>query len=288
MPFAPPLDPLTRVGRRGHVKLAFERRGRRTVQTSSSAASPWHVFPPSELDDSGCAYVWLVNTSGGLVGGDQVSLEASLAADSHVLMTTPSATRVYRTLDAPVEQTIHLSVGQNARLEWIPEVTIPFAGSRFRQSISADLAPGAAALVWDATASGRVARDERWAFASFENEICLTTASGDSVVERFRVEPDRPGHRWSIVSEWDYVASAFVIGDQVPTEVWTRMEEAIAVLLEQWPGQVLGGVSTTAAPGLAIKIVARAAPSLALAQEAVWSCVRAHLWQLPPIALRRY
>ena len=288
MQFAPPLDPLARVGRQGCLKLAFERQGRRTVQTYASATSPWHVFPPSELDDSGCAYVWLVNTSGGLVGGDQVSMEATLAADCHVLVTTPSATRVYRTLDAPVEQKICLSVGPNARLEWVPEVTIPFAGSKLRQTIHVQLAGGATALVWDAMASGRVARDERWAFAMFENEIRITTASGASVVERFRVEPERAGHRWSVVSEWDYVASAFVIGDQVSSEVWSTLEEALAMTLDQWPGLALGGVSSTAAPGLAIKIVARAAPSLAVALEAVWNCVRRHLWQLPPIALRRY
>lgn len=276
------------IGRQGHLKLAFERRGKQTVQIYASATSPWHVFPPSELDDSGCAYVWLVNTSGGLVGGDQVTMEATLASDSHVVMTTPSATRVYRTLDATVDQQIRLSVGSNARLEWLPEVTIPFAGSKLRQALHVDLTEGATALVWDAMASGRVAREERWAFTSFENEIRITTDSGTSVLERFRIEPDAMNSRRSLASEWDYVASAFVVGDGISSEVWAVLEETLAAMLDQWPGLVLGGVSQSSIPGLAIKILARSAPDLTAALEEVRRCVRLHLWQLPAVALRRY
>ncbi len=283
-----PPEQLAQVGRRGRLKLAFERRGRRTVQTGASATSPWHVFPPSELDESGCAYVWLVNPSGGLVGGDRISLEAGLAAGSHVLFTTPSATRVYRTEQAPVEQEIRLSVGPDARLEWLPDVTIPFAGSKLRQTFRVDLAEGATALVWDAMASGRVARDERWSFASFANEIRITTASGASVVERFRLEPSSTDDAWSLASDWDYVASAFVIGDRVPAEVWSGLEDTLASVLDRWPGRILGGLSEPAAPGLALKMLARSAPDLTAALEEVWRLVRSHLWRLPAVSLRRY
>lgn len=281
-------DPIASIGRQGRLTLTFERRGERTVQTYASATSPWHVFPPSELDDSGCAYVWLVNTSGGLVGGDHVTMEATLASGSHVVMTTPSATRIYRTLDATVDLQIQLSVGSNARLEWLPEITIPFAGSKLRQMLHVDMREGATALVWDAMASGRVAREERWAFTSFENEIRITTASGTSVVERFRIEPESTNSRRSLASEWDYVASAFVIGDGISSEVWAVLEETVATMLDQWPGLVLGGVSQSPIPGLAIKILARSAPDLTAALEEVRRCVRLHLWQLPAVNLRRY
>ena len=90
------------VGRRGALSYEFERAGSRTILTRSSCTSPWHHFPPSYLDDSGCAYTWLVNPSGGLVGGDHVSVEAQLHARTHVLMTSPSANRIYRSLSEPV------------------------------------------------------------------------------------------------------------------------------------------------------------------------------------------
>ena len=279
---------LETVGRRGALSYEFERAGPRTILTRSSCTSPWHHFPPSYLDDSGCAYTWLVNPSGGLVGGDHVSVEAQLHAGTHVLMTSPSANRVYRSLSEPAVQEVHLSVGPAARLEWLPEVTIPFAGSRVRQSIHVDLAPGATAVVWDAIASGRVAMRERWAFAAVENEICIRTPLGGSVVERYCLVPGRLPESVGLVRSWDYVASLFVIGDAVDADVWKRLDVVLAAILEQRPGLVLGAVSTPAAPGLVVKFVARSAPDLTETLEAIWAAVREDLWNLPVPNLRRY
>jgi urease accessory protein len=276
---------LDTVGRRGALIYEFERAGPRTVLTQSSCTSPWHYFPPSYLDDSGCAYTWLVNPSGGLVGGDHVTVEAQLHAGTHVLMTSPSANRVYRSESEPAVQEVRLSIGPGARLEWLPEVTIPFAESRFRQSIHVDLAPGATVVLWDAMASGRIAMRERWAFAGVENEICLRTASGDSVVERFQVTPETVG---KLAAEWNYVASWFVIGDGIKSGMLNRLKDAMVDLLERWPGEVFGGVSEPPAPGLAIKLVARSAPGLTEVVESLAAVVRAELWGLPPAVLRRY
>lgn len=276
------------VGRRGALSYEFERAGSRTILTRSSCTSPWHHFPPSYLDDSGCAYTWLVNPSGGLVGGDHVSVEAQLHAGTHVLMTSPSANRIYRSLSEPVLQEIRLSVGPEARLEWLPEVTILFAGSRVRQSIHVDLAPGAAVVLWDAIASGRVAMRERWAFAAVENEICIRTPLGGSVVERYRLVPGRLPESVGLVGSWDYVASLFVIGDAVKADVWKRLDVVLAAILEQRPGLVLGAVSNPAAPGLAVKFVARSAPDLTETLGALWAAVRKELWDLPVPNLRRY
>ncbi len=276
------------VGRRGALAYEFEGSSSRTVLTRSSCTSPWHHFPPSYLDDSGCAFTWLVNPSGGLVGGDHLSVEAQLHARTHVFMTSPSANRVYRSLSEPVLQEIRLSVGADARLEWVPEITIPFAGSRFRQSIHVDLAPGATVVLWDAMASGRVARHERWAFASLENEICISGSLGKSVAERYRLVPGLLPESVGLVGSWDYVASLFIIGDAVETEVWERLDEVLATILEQRPGLVLGAVSTPALSGLVVKLVARSAPDLTAVQEAMWTAIRKELWGLPAPNLRRY
>ena len=276
------------MGRRGSLSYEFERAGLQTVLMRSTCTSPWHHFPPSYLDDSGCAFTWLVNPSGGLVAGDHLSVEAQLHAETHVFMTSPSANRVYRSLSELALQEIRLSVGADARLEWVPEITIPFAGSRFRQSIHVDLAPGATVVLWDAMASGRVARHERWAFATFENEIFIQTSRGKSLIERFCVAPDQLSESIGLVGSWDYVASLFIIGDAVEAEVWTRLDEVLATILEQRPGLVLGAVSTPALSGLVVKLVARSAPDLTAVQEAMWTAIRKELWGLPAPNLRRY
>jgi urease accessory protein len=278
---------LDQVGRRGMLSCVFARQGQRTVLTDSFCSTPWHYVPPSYLDETGAACFWLVNPCGGLVGADCMTVEARIEAGAHVAMTSPSANRIYRTLNEPAVQNVRLSVGSGARLEWVPELTIPFAGSRLRQSIQVNLAAGATALVWDAIASGRIARDERWAFASYENEIRLVTASSQAIVERSRIEPAESA-RGSLAMEWDYVASAFVVGDQIQPDVWAALEGELAATMDRWPGVVLGGVSQPVTPGLVIKVLARSAPDLTVVMEEVWRLVRFHLWRLPSVQLRRY
>jgi len=276
------------VGRVGELRLEYAKRDHQTVITRSYCTTPWHLLPPIYLDETGSAYTLLVNPSGGLVGGDGLSIDMNLDRDAHVLISSPSANRVYRSEGKLSEQIITLTVGPGAILEWLPEHTIPFAGSRFRQSIHATLASGATIVLWDALASGRMARDERWAFTDLENEIQITTASGEALVERYALEPASDLGCVGLVEEWDYVASFYIVNDAVSPEIWAELESKCAAMLENLPGQVLGGVSTPPVPGLAIKLLARTAPDLTHMLDLLWAKVREALWNLPPVSLRKY
>ncbi len=276
------------VGRVGELLLDYVRRDDHTVLARSCSTSPWHLTPPIELDQTGAAYQLLLNPSGGLVGGDRLSIRATVGAGAHVILSTPSANRVYRSLAEPSVQSVDLAVGSGAVVEWVPEVTIPFAGSKFRQTIRARLEPGATILMWDAIASGRVARGERWAFADLSNEIRIATASGRSLVERYHLVPGGKGEGVGLASDWDYVASFYLVCDRVGFEAWKDLEGHMAAVLEQRSDKVLGGLSQPAVPGLAVKVVAHTAPDLNGTLEALWGVAREALWKLPVPSLRRY
>jgi urease accessory protein len=276
------------VGRVGELNLEYAKLDHRTIITHSYFTTPWKLLPPIYLDDTGAAYTLLVNPSGGLVGGDSLSINMSLNKGAHVLISAPSANRVYRSEGKLSEQNIKIAVGASAILEWFPEHTIPFAGSRFRQTLHAELAPGATIIVWDALASGRIARDERWAFTDLENEIQITTASGGSLVERYVLNPATDLGRIGLADEWDYVASLYVVNDAVSFEAWKQLELKLASIFNKHPGQVLGGVSTPAIPGVAVKLLARTAPDLTQTLESLWAAIREKLWKLPPVSLRKY
>jgi urease accessory protein len=276
------------IGRVGELVLRYERRDRTTVLTHSRCTTPWHQSPPIHLDDSGSVYQPLLNPSGGLVGGDRLSIDAQLGADTHVIVSTPSANRVYRSLSDTSVQLVDLTVGAGAILEWVPDLTIPFAGARYRQAIHVRLAPGATLLLWDALACGRIARGERWAFARLENEIRITMADGRSLVERYDLDGSRGPYRTGPARSWDYVASLYLVGDSVDVESRKTLEEELALILDEQPGEVLGGVSEPAVPGLAVKLLARSAPALTRALAALWAAARLCLWSSPPAELRRY
>jgi urease accessory protein len=277
----------TRIGRTGELVLDYIWQNSKTILTHSTSRSPWHFFPPMALDETGAAYTLLVNPSGGLVAGDHLSLRASLGPRSHVIFSTPSANRVYRSLAEPSRQEIQLTVGAGAILEWVPELTIPFLGSRFSQTVHVALESGGTLIFWDALAAGRIASGERWRFTSFDNEIRVKTSSGASVLERYRlISGERYGS--GLAEPWDYVASLFILSEAVEEEVWKRLEERILPILEDRQGRVLGGVSEPAVRGRIVKLLAKSAPDLNAVFESIWATARALLWGLPFPALRRY
>lgn len=278
----------TRIGRTGELVLDYNRQGSKTILRHSTSRSPWHFFPPITLDETGAAYTLLVNPSGGLVGGDHLSLRATLGPESHVLFSTPSANRVYRSIAEPSRQEIQLTMGTGAILEWVPELTIPFLGSRFSQALHVALGSGGTLILWDALAAGRIGRGERWRFASFDNEIKITTPSGTSVLERYDLASESAMSGAGLAECWDYVASLFILNEAVEEKVWKRLEEHIVPILEDRQGRVLGGVSEPAVRGRIVKLMAKSAPDLNAVFESMWAAARALLWGLPFPALRRY
>jgi len=201
----------TRIGRTGELVLNYIRQDSRTVLTHYACRSPWHFFPPIALDETGAAYTLLVNLSGGLVGGDHLALRASLGPKSHVLFSTPSANRIYRSVAASSRQEVQLTVGAGAILEWMPELTIPFAGSRFNQTLYVALESSGTLILWDALAAGRIASGERWRWTTLDIEIRVSASSGASVVERYSLSTEGLMDGVGLAKGWDYVASLFIL-----------------------------------------------------------------------------
>jgi len=162
----------------GRLELRYTRDGERTV------AHDRHHGPLRVLQrlypegDRVCHHV-LVHPPGGIVGGDRLEIDAQLDAGTHVLITTPGATRFYRSAEATASQSVRLRVADGARLEWLPLETIAFPGCRAENRLVIELEPSAEMIGWDMLALGLPA-----AGAAFE-------AGGGS----FRQHLELPG-RW--------------------------------------------------------------------------------------------
>ena len=89
-----------------------------------------------------CHHV-LVHPPGGIVGGDVLALDARLDRGSHALITTPGATRFYRSAGDTARQQVQAQVDKGARLEWLPLETIAYPGCQAHNRLRFALAPGA-------------------------------------------------------------------------------------------------------------------------------------------------
>ncbi|MFM8608032.1 MAG: urease accessory protein UreD [Hyphomicrobiales bacterium] len=102
----------------------------------------------------------LVNTGGGMVGGDELALTLKADEDAEIVLTTQSAEKLYRAEGASAEISISLKLDTRARIEWVPQETILFSGAQLSRNFNVDMARDASLLIFESTVFGRIAMGE--------------------------------------------------------------------------------------------------------------------------------
>lgn len=279
-----PLAP-DRVGRDGALRLRFECRGAATIVTGWRYTLPLQALAPVALDDP-AAVVSILNPTGGLVGGDRLSIDVEATAGAHAVLTTPSATRVYRSDGEDAMQSVKISIGPRAVVEWVPDHTIPFAGSAFRQALDVEMDETARLILVDAFSAGRVGRGEAWQFALLDSAVSVRDRQGWLLHDRFALrgmagtEPAWDGLGYA--ESHPYFATIALIGS-------FNREQFTADLREQCPGADSGrvGVAALTRGGLLLRCLAASAPEFIETIETCWGLGRRALLGLPPLALRK-
>ncbi len=112
-------------------------------------------FPRGE----GCEGV-LINTGGGLAGGDRMTVDARVSDGAAAALTTQAAEKVYRSEDADTEIAIRLRLDQGSRLDWLPQEQILFDGARLARSLDVTMARDASLFLAESVVFGRIAMGE--------------------------------------------------------------------------------------------------------------------------------
>lgn len=281
-PAADPVAGLTtavaRVGREGALRLAFERRGSRTVLAHARSVLPLQVLTPLALDDAACV-VSMLNPTGGVLGGDRLEVDVTLAPGAHACLTTPSATKVYRAPADPAVQRVRIEASAGAVVEWVPGHTIPFADAALVQSIELHVAGGARAIVVDAFAAGRVARGEVWRFAALESALVVSDCRGEILWDRWSLRRGRE-RGGDLTGARPYFATVAVIGDG-------GLDDFCAAAASLSVAGVTAAAGRLARRGALARVTAVDAVGLGRTVEELWAAARATMLGLPALALRR-
>ncbi|GGK98823.1 urease accessory protein UreD [Deinococcus radiotolerans] len=258
--------------RTGVLHLNFGLRRGRTVLLRDIQKAPLMVIRPFELP-CGTLMVFIMNPTGGVLGGDHAEIRAVVGEGARVLILTQAATRVQPAPDGrSATQDIHFAVAADGRLEYHPERTIPFAGSAFTQTLTAELEEGAQFGLTETLAAGRVQMGERLAFRSFESRVQVNVAGRRVYLDCQRLTP---GDLTSAPGVWgpgEYQASGVFVGG-VPGE------------LPSSPGILASGVSAGGA--VWVRGVASRGPVLDAVLVRARDSLRLTLWGAPPLQVRR-
>lgn len=133
----------------------------------------------------------LVNTAGGLTGGDSIDWSATALDAARLTVSTAAAEKVYRSEDGMATQRTRLHVGPAARLDWLPQETIVYQGGRLSRTLEADLAGDATLLVIEPLVFGRQAMGERLVSGSLHDRWRIRRDGELLHAEALRIEADR-------------------------------------------------------------------------------------------------
>ena len=274
-------------GRHGELKLSFAQQNDRTVMTESFFRVPLQVMKP-RYDVSGCACVYLLSPTGGVVQGDDYQIDVTLAADTHVTLTTQAATKVYAMPRQGATQSMQVRVGKDSIFEYLPDSMILFQDANFSQDISLFLERGAKVALQEIVVPGRLARGETLAFTQYQSRIEASDSDGLLFYDICRLKPKcqpyitGPG----VLEGYPCWGSWYLVGDfEMP---WWEMLCDFAESSLNQPPDSIGGLSQLHRGGVAIRMLAHNAETIQSAFQTIWNWLKVEHLGLESVDLRKY
>ena len=168
------------------LRLGFEVRGQQTLLAERYQRGPLAVQRPF-YPEGGTCHCYLLHPPGGLVGGDQLDIDIGVAAGAQALLTTPGATKCYRSAGPFARQTQRLRV--TGTLEWLPQETILFPGALVKLGTRVELVAGARFIGWELLALGRPSIGEPFDRGEATQTLEVWADGRPLLIERLALEP---------------------------------------------------------------------------------------------------
>jgi urease accessory protein len=280
---------LGRLGSSLELAFAEDAATRTTVLSESSCEPPLKVVRAFTLAD-GAALAHLHNVSGGLLGGDRLSLSVRLRENARVQLTTTGATRIYRAREGagPATQTTEISLAANAFLEYLPDPIIPYARARYSQRTKIELGAGAGLFWWEILAPGRDSHGELFAYDSVELKADLIAEGQLIGAERVRLDPHQyPLSSPARLGPYRYWATFYICRVGLDAARWLALEDRLREAAREFtrPSEALWGISTLVAHGLVCRGVALRGRDVLFGLHQLWRAAKVALYgtdALPP------
>jgi urease accessory protein len=236
---------------------------------------PLAVQRPFFPEGAAVSHVYLLHPPGGIVGGDRLRIEARIDGGAHALLTTPAATKVYRTAGPPAAQECTLSVARGGVVEWLPHETILHDGADITLATRVHLGSGARFLGLDLLCFGLPARASEVGFARgrCRQQLEVWRDGRPVLLERGRFDGDGPVHgaRWGL-------AGAPVLGTFIASPAPAASADLLASLraraAELPPGELAAATLLGDEDALVCRYVGASAERARTFLRAAWADAR--------------
>ena len=267
-----------------HAKLQLDYRleAQRTVARHEHDG-PLRILQSLYPEGDAICHNVLVHPPGGLVGGDTLDLRVTADTGAHGLITTPGATRFYRSNGEVAVQRSAITLAAGARLEWLPLEAIAYSDCRAENHLTLQLAPDAEMIGWDVTALGLPLANLPFARGSFLQHIEVPGVwleHGLIRADDTRLMDGALG----LAGQRCMASLFFVAGSPLTRERRQTALDAARDIIAAHPLRDQAGVTSPCAQVVVVRVLSPVVePAMDLLRQ-LWATWRAHFWQLtaPP------
>ena len=259
------------------LALDYTRQAEKTV-AHFRHSGPLRILQSLYPEGDGICHNVIVHPPGGLVGGDTLDLKFTAGPGAHGLVTTPGATRFYRSTGEPALQRTELCLQAGARMEWLPLEAICYSGCLAENRLTMRLAPGAELIGWDVTALGLPAASLPFASGSF----CQHIEVPGVWLERARLKASDTllmNSPLGLAGQRCLASIFFVAGSKLERH---RRQQALDVARQVIEAHALCATAGATSPDGQVVVVRVLAPLVEPAMtllKQVWQAWRVHFWQ---------
>lgn len=265
---------------RAQLKLDYTQEAGRTVARFAHEG-PLRILQSLYPEGGAVCHNVLVHPPGGLVGGDTLSIQVSAAGSSHGLITTPGATRFYKSDGEAALQETHINLRDAARLEWLPLETICHTGCIGENRLRIELATEAEFIGWDVLALGLP-----HAQAPFERGRFTQHIEAPGVwLERGRIDAlDSRLMRSPLgLAGNNCVASLFfVVGSKIDRARKRHALDIARAVVETHELRLSAGATSPNGQVVIVRVLAPLVEPAMQLLKTVWAAWRAELWGMAP------
>ncbi|WP_322993340.1 urease accessory protein UreD [Limnohabitans sp.] len=256
-----------------------------TLEAERSVARYLHQGPLRILQslypegDAVCHNV-LVHPPSGLVGGDTLDMRVTVGPGAHGLVTTPGATRFYRSEAGLATQQVHAQLETGSRLEWLPLEAIAYNGCEGLNRAVFDLAPGAELITWDITALGLPAADMPFTQGAFRQHleipgVWLERGTINASDTRLMNSP------LGLAGQRCMATLVFAAGSAIAQERSDRALACARELLEASELRLTAGATSPHQQVIVLRVLSPVTEPAFQLLRMVWAAWRHELWGLP-------
>jgi len=261
------------------LRLEYERDGERT-RARVEHSGPLRALKALYPQGPGICHHVLLHPPAGLVGGDSLALTLSLAPGSHAVLTTPGASRYYRSAGADATQSVQARLAAGARLEWLPLENLVYSGAQAVNRQVFELAPEAEMIGWDILALGLPAADAPFVAGRVHQRIEIAGLWLDQgvIAASDRLLLDSPLG----LAGQPAIGTLWMVWGSAPGQQRAEQTlEATRTLLSDVEGGVAAGVTLVHPRVVVLRALGPRTEPLFQLFRAVRRLWRASLWQLP-------